>query len=1184
MTSDADTSPSTLAPSVSLNDKFDLDCDRIFASGPQALVRALLTQRALDQANGLNTAGYVSGYRGSPLGGVDLQLWRARAWLEESGVRFEPGLNEDLAATAVLGTQQAAELPSPKHDGVFSMWYGKGPGVDRAGDALKHGSYAGSSKHGGVLAVFGDDHAGKSSTVAHQSEHAMASFCIPVLYPASVQEYVDFAVAGWAMSRYSGCWVGFKAVNETVETTASIASDAMRYNFVQPDVAELPAQGLHVNLRYTPIEDDLIMQRYRLPMAQAFVRANALDRAVINGPKRRLGVVAAGKSYLDVMEALKVLGMDRAKAESVGLCVYKVALSWPLEPNGIQEFASGLDELMFVEEKRAFMEPQAAHVLFNLASDRRPRLIGKQDESGNTLFPSDIQLTASVVAQVIAARLDGMGLADEGVLARARGLREDAERAALISGASLLRTPYFCSGCPHNRSTKTPEGSIALNGIGCHGMSSLIRENNVPPTQMGAEGATWIGASHFSNTPHVFQNLGDGTYTHSGVLAVRAAVAAGTDITYKLLFNDAVAMTGGQPAEGSLSVDQISRQLAAEGVGAMALVTDEPHKYARGYQFDPRTTIYDRRELDHVQREMQKVRGVTAIIYDQTCAAEKRRRRKRGQFADPARRAFINHRVCEGCGDCSVQANCVSIQPLDTEYGRKRVIDQSSCNKDYSCIEGFCPSFVTVEGGAIKKAREAALPAASLAALPEPDLADSENGYAVLINGVGGTGVITIGAVIGMAAHIEKRNCSVFDMTGLSQKGGAVFSHLKIGVSSGRSSNTEVAEIGAPKIAVGEANLILGCDLVVSAGTESLATCRGGLTRAVINGHLVPTGAFQLNPDLELNVEPMHAGIESIVGSNAVDRVDASGLSRALLGDTIGANMLMVGYALQRGLLPVSLSSIVSAIELNGIAVDLNLKALAIGRLAAHDPAGLSALLDLQHAQNTPAEITLTEMIERRQADLVAYQDAAYAARYRAMIDGLAEREQAVAPGSTALTRAAARYLFKLMAYKDEYEVARMYSDGEFQRAVAEQFDGDYSLRFHLAPPLLPNRHRDGEQPRKYSVGAWMMPVFEGLTRLKGLRGTPWDVFGYAAERRTERRLRDDYIAMLGQILLKLDKHNLAAAVKLAEVPERIRGYGHVKQAHVTRAKAVETELLAEFESAISANATSTQQNTAATA
>jgi len=1156
------TTPNPSPRPISLDDKYDLECERIFANGAQALVRATLMQRQLDKGRGMNTAGYVSGYRGSPLGGVDLQFWKAKNWLQDAGVTFEPGINEDLAATMVIGSQQAAELPDPKHDGVFGLWYGKGPGVDRAGDAPKHANYGGTSKIGGVVAVFGDDHPGKSSTIAHQSEQAMMSCCIPVLYPASVQEYIDYALAGWAMSRYSGLWVGFKAVNETVESTASIDVDPTRYDFELPEGEDLPAEGIHVALRYAPQQDDLLVQRYRLPRAQTFARANGIDKVTVKADKG-LGIVSAGKAYLDVMDALYALGIDEAKAQALGVSVYKVGLVWPVEPKGLQAFGRGKQELLFVEEKRAFIEQQAAHLLFNLPDDERPRIVGKTDDNGIEMLPSDAQLTAAMVAQVIANRLENLGLADEGIRARARTIVEDLEQAAIATGAPLVRTPFFCSGCPHNRSTKVPAGSVALNGIGCHGMAAIVHENNIPPTQMGAEGATWIGASHFSNMSHAFQNLGDGTYTHSGILAIRAAIAAGTNITYKVLYNDAVAMTGGQPAEGDLTVDQISRQLAAEGVKAIAVVSDEPEKYGRGYKFDSRVTIYHRRDLDKLQRDFRKRRGVSAIIYDQTCAAEKRRRRKRGLFPDPARRAYINERVCEGCGDCSVQANCVSIHPLDTELGRKRVIDQSSCNKDFSCIEGFCPSFVTVEGGQPKKRSELPLPEALVKALPPATIRPANDNYSILVNGVGGTGVVTIGAILGMAAHLEGKQCSIYDMTGLSQKGGAVFSHVKIGPVAQPGS---APALNSPKIGQGDADLVLGCDLVVSSGADCLGATRPGKTSAIVNGHLVPTGAFQLNPDLELSVAPMHANIDNRLGEDQVNRFDATGLSMGMLGDSIGTNMMMVGYAAQRGLLPVNVESIESAIEMNGVAVELNRKAFNVGRIAAHDPAVLSDLMDGTDTDSAPLEDTLEAFIERRRQDLVAYQDEKYAQQYIDILAEVARNEARAVPGSTQLQHAVARYLFKLMAYKDEYEVARLQTDGALLNAIGARFEGEYNLHFYLAPPLFAKRDSATGLPMKREYGPWMYGLLKRLAGFKGLRGSAMDIFGYTAERRMERKLRDDYIAQIKSLSAQLSPANIDTVVKFAEVPERIRGFGHVKLQHVNRAKSIEADLLGELQ------------------
>ncbi|MEM7407703.1 MAG: indolepyruvate ferredoxin oxidoreductase family protein [Pseudomonadota bacterium] len=1143
---------------VSLDDKFTLERGRVLISGTQAMVRAALMQRARDQAAGLSTAGYISGYRGSPLGGLDLQLARAQSLLSTSDIVFEPGLNEDLAATAVWGSQQANVLPGGKYDGVFGMWYGKGPGVDRSGDALKHANNAGTSPHGGVLAVFGDDHPGKSSTLAHQSEQALVGFSMPILYPATLQEYLDYAIYGWAMSRFSGLWTGFKCVNETVENTATVNIDPDRVQIVIPEFDD-PAP-YHIQMRYAPMEDDVILMRRRLPRAKAFAAANHLDRVTIGDESASFGIVTSGKAWLDVMQALASLGIDDARARELGLAVYKVGLTWPMEEDGLRAFARGKDELLFIEEKRAFMEPQAAHILYHLPESERPRISGKQAADGEPLFQSDMLLETSQVARVLVHRMSACGRADDALRARAASLNQSAQDAAGTTGSSLVRTPFFCSGCPHNRSTKLPDGSIAASGIGCHGIATILNpQSTVTGTHMGAEGTNWIGMSPFTETNHLFQNLGDGTYSHSGLLAIRAAVNAKVNITYKILYNDAVAMTGGQPVEGSPTVDRIARQVAAEGVEAIAIVSDEPEKYHRGFKFPDGAGIHHRTELDKVMRDMRDTSGVTAIIYDQTCAAEKRRRRKRGEFPNPPRRAFINERVCEGCGDCSVKANCVSIQPLDTPLGRKRKVDQSSCNKDYSCIEGFCPSFVTVHGAEPKRVQPVRRETDYADGLPDPRIAPIDGTFNLLINGVGGTGVVTIGAVLGMAAHLESKEASIYDMTGLSQKGGAVFSHLRLAETGN--------PITGPRIGPASADVVLGCDLVVSGGKESLAACVPGVTRAVVNAHLTPTGAFQTNPDLILESNPLESLLRQRIGKDRLHSIDATTIARTLLGDTIGANMFMVGYALQLGLLPVSLTAVVKAIELNGVAIGLNMDALGLGRLAAHDPEACARLLADDADDDTPAP-TLDQQIAERAEWLTDYQNAAYGARYRQLLDTVRAAEQRVAPGSQALTRAVTRYAYKVMAYKDEYEVARLYTDGTFEAALGDQFDAGYTLSFHLAPPLFAARDPSTGLPAKREYGPWILSVFRMLARLRGLRGTALDVFGMTAERRRERQVRDEYLALIERLCGDLTKENLATAVELAEVPERIRGFGHVKEAHLARADEIRKELTAKFDEA----------------
>ena len=1160
---------------VSLDDKFMLERGHVLISGTQAMVRAALMQRARDAAAGLNTAGYISGYRGSPLGGLDLQLERAQALLKTSDIVFEPGLNEDLAATAVWGSQQANALPEARYDGVFGMWYGKGPGVDRSGDALKHANNAGTSPNGGVLAVFGDDHPGKSSTIAHQSEQAMAAFSIPVLYPATLQEYLDYALLGWAMSRYSGLWTAFKCVNETVESTATVDIDPDRVQIVLPDFDD--ATPHHIQLRYAPMDDDVVLVRQRLPRVAAFAAANGIDRVALgDASKATFGIVTSGKAFLDVMQALASLGIDEERARALGIAVYKVGMVWPLNAEPLRQFARGKTELVFVEEKRALLESQAAQALYHLPESERPRITGKQAPDGEIMLPSDVQLEASEVARTIAARMRACDMGDDSLRARAASMVQSAQDAAGTTGSSLVRTPFYCSGCPHNRSTKLPEGSIASSGIGCHGMAMLISPETIPGPHMGAEGTNWIGMSRFVEREHLFQNLGDGTYSHSGILAIRAAVNAGVNLTYKILYNDAVAMTGGQQVEGSLTVDQIARQVAAEGVRNIAIVSDEPEKYHRGYKFPDDAHIHHRTELDRIQRDMRETEGVTAIIYDQTCAAEKRRRRKRGTFPNPAKRAFINERVCEGCGDCSVKANCVSIQPLDTPLGRKRKIDQSSCNKDFSCIEGFCPSFVTVHGAEPRRASRPELKSDFAAGVPAPATAELDGTFNMLINGVGGTGVVTIGAVLGMAAHLESTTVSIYDMTGLSQKGGTVFSHLRL--------TQAGAEITGPKIGPASANVLLGCDLVVSGGKESLAACVPGVTRAVVNAHMTPTGAFQLNPDLNLEVSPIETLLRQRVGADQLHTVDASTIATTLLGDSIGANMFMVGYASQLGLLPVSLQAIEAAINLNNVAVQLNLDALALGRLAAHDPAACAALLagdgSLDEGDDTPP--TVDELLRERMDWLSDYQNDRYADTYRDVVLAVQAAEQRLPTGSEALTRAVLRYLYKVMAYKDEYEVARLYSDGAFHKALEAQFEGNYELSFHLAPPMFAGRDPSTGMPKKREYGAWMLGVMRTLAKFKWVRGTALDLFGMTDERRRERHIRDEYIALMRRIAAELTVDNYPTAVELAEIPERIRGFGHVKVQHIERAQEAHTALLEQFKGAKAA--TKSAQAEAATA
>ena len=1111
-------------------------------------------QRQRDLLAGLNTAGFISGYRGSPLGGVDKESWRAQKFLEDNHIVFKPGVNEDLAATAIWGTQQLNLFEGAKYDGVFAMWYGKGPGVDRSGDVFKHGNYSGTSKHGGVLVVAGDDPVCKSSTLPSQTEYAFMDAQIPVLNPSNVQEILDFGLIGWALSRYSGCWVALKTIPETVDASASVFVDPDRVPIVLPEDFEMPPDGLHVRFPDPPLDQEERLQRYKLYAALAFARANGLDKMVIDSPDARFGIATTGKSYPDVMQALDDLGIDRAHAAEIGLRVYKVAMPWPLEREGIRRFAEGLDEVLVVEEKRGVIENQLKEQLYNWRPDVRPRVVGKFDEIGEWILPSAGELTPARVARAIANRIDRFYTSPR--IKERLAFLEQKERALEGPRPGIIRIPYFCSGCPHNTSTRVPEGSRALAGIGCHYMAQWMDRETATFSHMGGEGVAWIGQSPFTETDHVFVNLGDGTYYHSGLLAIRAAVAADVNITYKVLFNDAVAMTGGQPMDGPLTVPMITHQVAAEGVKRVAVVGDEPDKYPVGSDFAPGTTFHHRDDLDRLQRDLREWPGVSALIYDQTCAAEKRRRRKRGLMADPPRRVFINSAVCEGCGDCGMASNCVSVIPLETEFGRKRAIDQSACNKDFSCIKGFCPSFVTVHGGALRK-RAGLGSDAPFPVLPEPEIPQVGDSYGIVVTGIGGTGVVTIGALLGMAGHLEGRGVSVLDMTGLAQKNGAVVSHLRFA--------ERPEDIHAARIAAGGADLLLGCDIVTAGSIESLAKLRAGHSRAVINTQETMTAEFTRRPDMEFPERELIEAIANATGDDATAFVDAGSLATAILGDSIATNLFMVGYAWQKGLVPLGQAAIERAIDLNGVAVDFNKQAFLWGRRAAHDLAAVrrTAMPERQAGETAPA--SLDDTIARRVGELTAYQDAAYAKRYSALVERVRDAEAKSASGLSGLAETVARSYFKLLAYKDEYEVARLHSDGSFMKQVHDRFEGDFKLTFHLAPPLVASRDAESGELQKRVYGSWMMGVFKVLARLKGLRGTPFDVFGYTAERRMERRLIGEYEATVEELLGGLGPDTHGLAVEIAALPETMRGFGHVKERNVAAAKTREAELLEAF-------------------
>ncbi|OWT75642.1 MULTISPECIES: indolepyruvate ferredoxin oxidoreductase family protein [unclassified Achromobacter] len=1211
--------------SVQLDDKYTLHSGRAWMSGIHALVRLPMLQRVRDLAAGLNTAGFVSGYRGSPLGGVDLNMWKAAKYLKEHHVEFQPGINEDLAATAVWGSQQVNLFPGARYDGVFGMWYGKGPGVDRSGDVFKHANAAGTSRHGGVLVVAGDDHPAKSSTLPHQSDHIFKACLIPVLFPSSVQEVLDFGLHGWAMSRYAGVWVGMKCITDIVEVSASVDVGADRVRILLPEDFRMPPDGLNIRLPDTPLQQEARLLDYKLYAALSYARANGLNRELWQVPadQARFGIMTSGKAYLDTRQAMADLGLTDDVCRRIGVRLFKVGMVWPLEATGTQRFAEGLDEILVVEEKRQVLEYQLKEELFGWIGTGRkiPRVVGKFDDKdggewsvpqGNWLLPAHYEFSPAIVAKVIGARLLRFDLPDDvraGIQARLAVI-DAAERALARPRVVAERKPWFCSGCPHNTSTRVPEGSRGLAGIGCHYMVTWMGRNTQVFTQMGGEGVPWIGQAPFTDEKHVFANLGDGTYFHSGLLAIRAAVAAKVPITYKILFNDAVAMTGGQPVDGPISVPMITRQMAAEGIAKIVVVTDEPEKYRNVQGLAPGVPVHHRDDLDTVMRELREYPDVSVLVYDQTCATEKRRRRKHNAYPDPARRVVINERVCEGCGDCSEKSHCLSVEPLETEFGRKRAINQSSCNKDFSCLKGFCPSFVTVEGGKLRQPKALAQEGAIDAGVPEPTLPDLRKAYGIFIAGVGGTGVVTIGQLLGMAAHIEGKGCSVLDMAGLAQKGGAVHSHVVLAQSQEDLLNTRVA--------MGEADVVLAGDLVVATGQDALARMRVDRTRLLLNSDVAPTAAFVGNPDWQLPGGDLLQDLRRACGAGNVDAMDAAELATGLLGDAIYANPLMMGYAWQKGWIPLSQESLLRAIELNGQQIPRNQAAFAWGRRAAQDLAAVQALiqpvpqalnrnaaagadtqLDDEGAEvieirrgarsagnagnagstdsigNTivtansaasarPLPASVQALVRTRSDFLKQYQNAAYARGYEELVEQVAQAERA-ATGTARLTEAVARYYFKLLAYKDEYEVARLYTDGEFLAAVNRQFEGDWKLNFHLAPPTFAKHDAQGHLVKR-SYGPWMLKAFGVLARLRFLRGTALDPFGRTAERRAERALIKDYReTLLRSILPKLDRGNLDAAVALANLPEHIRGYGHVKEASMEKAATQRAALLEKF-------------------
>jgi indolepyruvate ferredoxin oxidoreductase len=1136
--------------SVDLSDKYDLNTKSVFITGTQAVARLMMMQKERDRRAGLNTAGYVSGYRGSPIGGLDLALWKEQKRLTASDIVFEPGLNEDLAATAIWGTQQAEIRGEGRFDGVFGVWYGKGPGVDRSGDVFRHANLAGTSKNGGVLLLMGDDHTAESSTTAHQSEFHLLDLKIPILSPAGVQEILDYGIFGYGLSRYAGVWVGIKCVKDTIESTAVIDGSVGRMMLKEPKVDRRPEGGLNIRTNDAILAQEERLHVHKRYAVQDYIAANGINKTITSGGKNaKVGIITAGKSYLDVRQAMDDLGIDEVRANDLGIRLYKCGCVWPLSRKELRAFAKGLDLVIIVEEKRELIEVQLREELYSVSN--HPQLVGKKDENANWLFPIHGALDSNQIAIAIGERVSKI-TKDRKVANRVKALRHAQE--VLKSTQSVAnRVPYFCAGCPHNSSTVIPEGSRAYAGIGCHYMVQWMDRETEGFTQMGGEGVNWVGERHFSTRDHVFQNLGDGTYNHSGALAIRAAIKAGANITYKILFNDAVAMTGGQPNEGGLTPWEIAAQVHAEGVERLEVVTDEPEKY-EGISWPFGTRVHHRSDLLKVQRELAAVPGVTAMIYDQTCASEKRRRRKRGTFPDPDRRILINEQVCEGCGDCGRKSNCVAIAAVETEFGRKRQIDQSACNKDFSCVNGFCPSFVSVYGGKLKKGKgvsgEIAMPDIPLPVLPTLD-----GSYGIIVTGVGGTGVVTVGAVIGMAAHLEGKGSAIIDMAGLAQKGGEVASHLRIAETP--------QEISSIRIAASGADLILGCDMVTASTQKVLASIDPGRTRVVLNAHEKLSGEFTHNVDFSFPTQRIIKTLTERAGADRTSILEAEKLAVALFGDAIASNMFMLGFAFQNGGLPLTHEALVKAIEMNGVAVPMNRAAFEWGRVAAHDASLLpqanpAAKQELDH--HVISE-TLDEIIARRVDRLVDYQNEAYADRFAIRI----ERIRAL--GNDDLTETVAKSLYKLMAIKDEYEVARLFSNGAFNTQLNTTFESYERVTYHLAPPLLSRRNENGELIKK-EYGPWMAKAYARLAKLRFLRGTILDIFSYTSERKMERKLIGEFEEVLDTIERDYNAENAAAAVELARYPDLVRGYGHVKEANVEIAHSAKRERLAGFKNA----------------
>lgn len=1139
--------PEVVSNKVDLSDRYTQNQGNILISGVQSLVRLMLVQAERDRAAGLKTGGFVSGYRGSPLGTLDMAFSSAGALVKKCGIVVKPAVNEELGATAIAGTQQIEQSRGAKFDGVFSLWYGKGPGLDRASDAIRHGNYQGASRHGGVVLAVGDDHIAKSSSIVCHSDEVVAGLQVPLFYPADAQEIVAYGLHAFAMSRHTGSWTALKIITEVADSTRTIETNELSIVSIFPEISE-PAMGLHNRWPETPLEQELRQVNYRLPAVTDYVYANGLDRIVTKAPAARFGLIAAGKSWLDLREALELLGLDEEKLSTLGVALYKPALTWPLEPRRLRQFVENLDALFVVEEKAAFIERQAKELLYN--SSKKIAIWGKHRPDGEQFLPATGDLTPERIAVAIASFLAPLDPAGEleGVAKHWRSALIDQEA---MSIAPAIRKPFFCSGCPHNRSTILPEGSRATAGIGCHGLAAYNRPATSTFAQMGGEGVHWMGLAPFTDEAHIFANMGDGTYFHSGFLAIRQAVAAGLNITYKLLYNSAVAMTGGQSVDGDLTVPQLVDQLRAEGVKTIVIATDEPERYAHDPVRSRVMRIDHRDNIEALQVELRGVSGVSVIIYDQMCATEKRRLRKRGKLTDPDNRVFINERVCEDCGDCSAKSNCLSVEPAPTPLGNKRRINQSSCNKDYSCVTGFCPSFVTLSGA---RPRKRSLQAGiELAPIPSPTPVARKAHERILVAGVGGTGVVTIGAILAMASHIGSRNAAVLDQVGMAQKGGAVTSHIHIADTA----------IHALRIVAGKADLILACDQIVGNAKDVISSIEPGRTHVVANADVSITGDFTQNRRAQPDASLLTRRLAMRTGADNFVAYPFTRLAEALLGDAIGSNLMMLGFAYQKGWIEIDLACFEEAVTLNGVAIAMNMAAFDWGRRLAHSPDDVfkaAGLLDLE-----PKRESVDELIARFVNLLIEYQDKQYARRFQNTINNVRAAEANVSADS-ALTETAARSLFRLMAYKDEYEVARLYTDGSFQKAIDEQFDGRKKLSFHLAPPILARRDKDTGRPKKMRFGAWIVPVFRILARMKSLRGTRFDPFGYTQERRAERELIVDYERLLHRLIDGLSLVNLPEAVSIAALGNEVRGYGYIKEAAIAKYKNISQKMLSQFE------------------